>query len=469
MARLAMNSNREDNAMCTIKRICSTAGLLVCLSLGLALPSWAAGSTIDVDAGWNLLGNGTSSALDVANVFGDTGKVITVWTWIPAKGTWAFFSPLDADSGASYAASKGFDLLASVPGGEGFWLNAKTPFSVPLPTGAALGSEALQTGGSHALPTGWSLIATGDNKTASQFNQTLLLTAAPSGAKPVSVTTLWAWEPAQGTWYFYSPTLEAEGGTAQSDYIASKGYLAFADKVIDPTMGFWVNANKAIGPAPVLLGTAGNFVILAKAAVSTTGTTAIVGNVGVSPAAASYLTGFGLIADATNVFAISSLVTGKLYAADYAVPTPTNMTTAIGDMEIAFSDAAGRSSPNYTELYAGDISGKTLAPGLYKWGTGVLITSAGVTLAGGANDIWIFQIAQDLTVSNSAMVTLSGGAQAKNVFWQVSGEATLGTGADFKGIIMSQTLISLNTGAVINGRLLAQTAVTLDANAVTAP
>ena len=224
-----------------------------------------------------------------------------------------------------------------------------------------------------------------------------------------------------------------------------------------------------LGPAPVLLGSAGNFVILAKTGISTTGVTSIVGDIGVSPAAASYITGFGLIMDASNEFSTSSLVTGKIYAADYAPPTPAKMTTAVSDMETAFTDAAGRSLPDFTELYAGDISGQTLVPGLYKWGTGVLITSAGVTLSGGANDVWIFQIAQDLTVSNSAMVTLSGGAQAKNIFWQVSGQATLGTAADFKGIILSQTLISLNTGAVMTGRALAQTAVTLIANTITAP
>jgi len=162
-------------------------------------------------------------------------------------------------------------------------------------------------------------------------------------------------------------------------------------------------------------------------------------------------------------------VTGKVYAADYAPPTPSNLTTSIGDMETAFTDAAGRTSPDQTELGAGDISAMTLAPGLYKWGTGVLITNAGVTLSGGANDVWIFQVAGDLTVDNAAIVHLTGGALAKNVFWQVSGQTTLGTTADFSGIILSQTLISLNTGAVLNGRALAQTAVTLDANAVTQP
>jgi hypothetical protein len=181
------------------------------------------------------------------------------------------------------------------------------------------------------------------------------------------------------------------------------------------------------------------------------------------------MTGFSLIADSTNTFSTSSLVTGKVYAADYAPPTPAVMTAAISDMETAFTDAAGRTTPDFTELGAGDISGLTLVPGLYKWGTGVLITNAGVTLSGGANDVWILQIAGDLTVSNSAVVTLVGGAQAKNIFWQVSGQANLGTAADFKGIILSQTLISLNTGAKMNGRALAQTAVTLNATAITAP
>lgn len=222
---------------------------------------------------------------------------------------------------------------------------------------------------------------------------------------------------------------------------------------------------------PVNLGTAGNFVVLAKSAVSTTGTTAVIGDIGVSPAAASFITGFALVADPSNVFSTSAAppVTGKIYASDYAVPTPANMTAAISDMQIAFTDAAGRTLPDYTELGAGDVSGMTLVPGLYKWGTGLLITNAGVTLSGGANDVWIFQIAQDLTVNNSAIITLSGGAQAKNIFWQVAGQATLGTAADFKGIILSQTLISFNTGARLTGRALAQTAVTLDATAVTAP
>ena len=232
---------------------------------------------------------------------------------------------------------------------------------------------------------------------------------------------------------------------------------------------FTTLAAVALGPLPVDLGTAGNFAILSKSGISTVPASAVTGDIGVSPIDATALTGFALILDSTNQFATSTQVTGKVYAANYAVPTPSNLTTAISDMETAFTDAAGRATPTATELGAGDISGLTLAPGLYKWGTGVLITSAGVTLAGGANDVWIFQIGQNLTVNNSAIVTLSGGAQAKNIFWQVAGEATLGTAADFQGNILSQTLISLNTGAKLTGRALAQTAVTLNASAVIKP
>jgi hypothetical protein len=110
----------------------------------------------------------------------------------------------------------------------------------------------------------------------------------------------------------------------------------------------------------------------------------------------------------------------------------------------------------------------TLAPGLYKWSTGVTIPTD-VTLSGGQNDVWIFQIAQNLTVSSSTSVVLSGGAQAGNIFWQVAGQTTLGTNSVFNGNILDQTAIILNTGATLNGRALAQTAVTLDSNTVVKP
>ena len=138
-------------------------------------------------------------------------------------------------------------------------------------------------------------------------------------------------------------------------------------------------------------------------------------------------------------------------------------------MEAAYTDAAGRTVPApVTELGAGEIGGLTIVPGLYKWSTGVLITTD-VTLNGGPNDVWIFQIAQGVTQANGTRINLTGGALPKNIFWQSFGVVALGTTAHFEGVILAQTAITLNTGATINGRALAQTAVTLDQNTVTQP
>lgn len=223
---------------------------------------------------------------------------------------------------------------------------------------------------------------------------------------------------------------------------------------------------QAAGPDPVNLYSAGRFVILAKAGISTTGVTSITGDLGVSPIAATAITGFDLILGSSGRYSTSSLVTGKVYASDYAMPTPVRMTDAVADMETAYTDAAGRTLPDFTELYAGDLTGQTLTPGLYKWGTGVLISAGGVTISGSPTDVWIFQIAHDLTVESGAIVTLAGGASAANIFWQVEGQTTLGTTTRMKGIVLCATQIAINTGATLVGRALAQTAVTLDADSI---
>jgi hypothetical protein len=219
------------------------------------------------------------------------------------------------------------------------------------------------------------------------------------------------------------------------------------------------------------LAAAGGYVILAKTGISNTGTSAITGNLGLSPAAASFITGnFALAADATNVFSTSSLVTGKIYASDYAAPTPANLTTAVAGMQAAYTDAAGRAAgvgPNLN-LGGGTVSVNNLAPGTYTWGTPVHITGD-ITLTGTATDIWIFQITGTLTQDSAMKVILAGGALPQNVFWQVSDTVTIGTNAHIEGIILGQTLIALQTGASMKGRAFAQTAVTLDSNAITLP
>ena len=218
----------------------------------------------------------------------------------------------------------------------------------------------------------------------------------------------------------------------------------------------------AAGPVPVALGSAGNFVILTKAGITDVPASAVTGNIGTSP-----ITGAADLLTCTEV-------TGRVYSVNAAGPRPCSitdpvrLTTAVLDMQLAYTTAAGRSHPNFTELGAGNIGGRTLVPGLYKWSTRLLIPTD-ITLSGGRNDVWIFQIAKNLNLSNGIAVHLSGGAQAKNIYWQVAGQAIFGTTSHMEGIVLSKTLIAMKTGASIHGRLFAQTAVTLQKNAVRQP
>ena len=229
---------------------------------------------------------------------------------------------------------------------------------------------------------------------------------------------------------------------------------------------FKTSATLPIGPAPVLLGAAGNYVVLAKSEITNVPTSAITGNVGISPAAASYITGFGMTKAGTH-WTTPQVVLGFVFAADNDAPTPSNLTTAVLNMETAYTDAAGRVNP-ILNLDGGALGGSPLTPGLYKWTSSVTIP-ANVVISGAANDVWIFQITGDLMMSANKSITLSGGARAKNIFWQVAGLVDLDTGAHAEGIVLSQTLIKLGTGASINGRLLAQTAVNLASSTITKP
>jgi len=214
------------------------------------------------------------------------------------------------------------------------------------------------------------------------------------------------------------------------------------------------------GPAPVPLLTAGGFEMLAKSGISTVPASAITGNIGISPIAATGFTGFAQVLDGSGVFATSPQVVGEMFAADYAPPTPANLTQAVLDMQAAYTNAASR-VPNVTGLNGGLIGGLTLPPGVYRWSTGVTIASL-LTLAGGPTSHYIFQVAGNLTLANAQSIALSGGQLPQNVFWQVAGLVHVGTTAHMVGIILSQTQINMLTGSTLRGRLYAQTAITLD-------
>lgn len=256
---------------------------------------------------------------------------------------------------------------------------------------------------------------------------------------------------------------------AQTQYTVTvtTGVKDTAGKALSTDLQWTFTTNSgAAGLSAVGLGAAGNYAILAKTAINNVPTSTITGNLGLSPAATSYITGFSLT-DFTG-YATSAQITGKVYAADMVTPTSSNLTTAVDNMITAYNNAAGRLFPDHVELGAGNIGGTTLNAGLYKWSSSVTIPT-NVTLSGTADDVWIFQIAGDLNMSAAVNLTLQGGAKASNVFWQVAGETTIGTSSHFEGVILSMTGITFQTGATFKGRALAQTAVILDGTTVVQP
>lgn len=214
---------------------------------------------------------------------------------------------------------------------------------------------------------------------------------------------------------------------------------------------FFPHQDATAGQAPVFLGSAGSFVALAGTTITSTSGSTINGDVGVWPGSTFVDAG--------------AIVNGTVYLADPIAKQ------AQGELTTAYNDAAGRTLD--VIVYAGELGGKTLAPGLYKSAPGSFaITSVDLTLdaQGDPDAVWIFQMASTLVVENGRQVILTGGAQAGNIFWQVGSSATLGTTSTVKGNILAYTAISIKTNATLDGRALARNAaVTLEANTLTRP
>jgi hypothetical protein len=251
-------------------------------------------------------------------------------------------------------------------------------------------------------------------------------------------------------------------------------FLAFAALVTAAT-GSVVDDTSIVLPTgvytpPVELGTAGNYVILAKTGIASVSDSDITGDVGVSPIDASAITGFGLTMDPSGQSSTSSQINGKAYAADYAPPTPSELTAAVGDMETAYTDAAGR--PNYddtrTNLGGGDISGEVLTPGVYTFDVDISF-SADIAFRGSIDDIFIIQTTGKLLQGAGTKVNLLGGAQAKNIFWQIAGNASVGADSELQGVLLVKTDVVFVTGSSLNGRVLAQTACNLQLAVIAEP
>ena len=268
-------------------------------------------------------------------------------------------------------------------------------------------------------------------------------------------------------WFLaFALTAVLVGCGSSDDEVAADGTRV--PPVVPPVVVVDAAGAVCAGADCVALGTAGKFAILALAGVTNVPTSAVTGNIGLNSVAAG-MTGFAETMDATNTFATSAQVTGKMYAADYVAPTPAELTTAVTDTGAAFADADARIAGT-TNLNAGNLTGLNLTPGVYNWTTAVSVDSSGaVTLTGSATDVWVFQIAGGITMNPGSTVTLAGGALPKNIFWRTAGVAALDTTAHLEGIVLSGSSVTLANGASVNGRLYATTAVTLISNTITRP
>ena len=250
-----------------------------------------------------------------------------------------------------------------------------------------------------------------------------------------------------------------ENSTSNSSAVAKSNGSTSTIFAVNETYNLATNTGSQ---KPVNLGIAGDFAILSKTGITDVYKSAITGDIGTSP-----ITGAAILVSCTEVV-------GTIYTVDAAGPLPcsvpnaTRLTAAVGDMQTAYTDAAGRINPDFLNLGAGNIGGKTLTPGLYKWTTALTIPTD-ITISGNSTDVFIFQVAGTLKLSSAVRMTLIGGVQAKNIFWVVSDAVTCGTTSHFEGNILGMTGINFQTHATINGRLLAQTAVTLQMNDVTKP
>ena len=184
--------------------------------------------TFNLTAGWNLLGNSSDQVLTVSSptIFGDAGRVTSVWMWDATNGIWLFYSPeMSIADLYSYASSKGYRVLGQISPGDGFWVNAKTPSTVAINNSSRSATPAIATG--------WNLITTGSDVSPSAF---------VSSQTTSDITSIWAWDSSTAQWFFYAPTLDVQG--TLNSFIASNGYLGFGDsgKTLGDGVGFWVNA-----------------------------------------------------------------------------------------------------------------------------------------------------------------------------------------------------------------------------------
>jgi hypothetical protein len=211
----------------------------IALTAVVLLPSLCAAMPLTLMPGWNLAGNGSSVEINVSSLMGDKSKITSVWKWNKTKNIWAFYTPsLDAATLATYAASKGYEVLDTILPKEGYWVNSTYSGSIndttAIPPVIGSTSPALQEAD---LIFGWNLVANSNNINPSQLNTVMRQNLGAAGK---AIITAWSWDASNSKWRFYATSLESQGGTSLADYIKSKDYLPYSIASTS-TDGFWLN------------------------------------------------------------------------------------------------------------------------------------------------------------------------------------------------------------------------------------
>ena len=285
---------------------------------------------------------------------------------------------------------------------------------------------------------------------------TFTLTVAPT-AVPVDGTVSYT-----NTMAVFVPTTNLAVDSTFTATITTGVRSVFGAALAAPYSWTFTTGAQVAG-VPVNLRTAGHYAVLSRRAISGAGAT-VTGDVGISPSRSNLITGFALSTPPSD-YATSSQVVGKVYARDYLPPTPANLETAVNDLQLAITEAAGR--PPTVIAIGGEIGGMTLAPGTYNWQTVAMTTD--ITLDGTATDVWIFQVAGTMNMAASTTVVLAGGALPRNIFWQVTGAVTIGASAHLNGVVLNSGAFTSGASSLITGRLLSQMEITISNSAVVEP
>ncbi len=321
---------------------------------------------------------------------------------------------------------------------------------------AVVSNEPLD--GSTAVPRNGTVSATfseamdGDTLTTSTFT----LTRGPTEI-PVDGTVTYA-----NLTAVFRPVADLDHDSSFTATITTSVRSASGDAISMPYSWSFTTGDTLLG-VPVDLRTAGNYAIFAWRAIDGSGAT-VTGDVGITPSFSNSISGFALSTPPSE-YSTSSQIDGKVYARDYASPTPSNLVIVVDDLDQAISEATGR-SPTMTGV-GGEIGGMTFVPGVYNWARVAITTD--ITLAGSATDVWIFQVAETLNMAAGMKVVLTGGALPKNIFWQVTGAVTIGANVQFNGVVLASAAFSSGANSSITGRLLSRTKIVINDSVVVQP